>query len=186
MGEDDKWSFAKAVNVKWTKSKADASHSEYYDEASGKNLVVDTSAGKTNLSGMKLARDGGIAAVRTAAGRGGGNRVARAGWSFRKSRRAFARTPRRFRQAPRAFRRRGYTPLPQKGIPLRGGGGIPLGAKGVYPFKAKGCTPLKGEGCTPWNERGIPPCEESPADFQKCLGRFCGFPPPIAQCPPIC
>ena len=49
-----KWKFAKAASVKWAKPKKGAARSEYYDEASGKDLVVDTSAGKTNLSAMKL------------------------------------------------------------------------------------------------------------------------------------
>ena len=49
-----KWKFAKAANVKWAKPKKGAALPERYDEASGKGLVVDTSAGKTNLSGLKL------------------------------------------------------------------------------------------------------------------------------------
>ena len=39
-----KWNFAKAASVKWAKPKG----------ASEKELVVDTSKGKTNLSGLKL------------------------------------------------------------------------------------------------------------------------------------
>ena len=49
-----KWKFAKAASVKWAKPKKGAATPEIYDEASGKGLVVDTSAGKTNLSGLKL------------------------------------------------------------------------------------------------------------------------------------
>jgi len=49
-----KWSFAKAASVKWAQPKKDAEVSEYYSEAAGKDLVVDTSKGKTNLSGLKL------------------------------------------------------------------------------------------------------------------------------------
>ena len=48
-----KWKFAKAAGVKWAKPKGTAVP-EFYDEGSGKGLVVDTSAGKTNLSAMKL------------------------------------------------------------------------------------------------------------------------------------
>ena len=49
-----KWKFAKAASVKWAKPKMGAAQPEMYDEASGKGLIVDTSAGKTNLSAMKL------------------------------------------------------------------------------------------------------------------------------------
>ena len=49
-----KWKFAKAASVKWAKPKKGAARPEIYDEASGKGLVVNTSAGKTNLSGLKL------------------------------------------------------------------------------------------------------------------------------------
>lgn len=49
----NKWSFAKAAGVKWTKPKA-GEGPVVLDAASGKGLVVDTSKGKTNLSGMKL------------------------------------------------------------------------------------------------------------------------------------
>ena len=49
-----KWKFAKAASVKWAKPKKGAAVPEVYDEASGKGLLVDTSAGKTNLSAMKL------------------------------------------------------------------------------------------------------------------------------------
>ena len=49
-----KWKFAKAAGVKWAKPKKGAALPERYDEASGKGLVVDTSADKTNLSAMKL------------------------------------------------------------------------------------------------------------------------------------
>ena len=50
-----KWKFAKAAGVKWAKPKKGAALPEIYDAESGKGLVVDTSAGKTNLSGLKLA-----------------------------------------------------------------------------------------------------------------------------------
>ena len=40
--------------VKWAKPKKGVSQSDCYDEASDKDLVVDTSKGKTNLSGLKL------------------------------------------------------------------------------------------------------------------------------------
>ena len=49
-----KWAFAKAATVKWAKPKKGAEHSEHYDDASGKDLIVDTSKGKSNLSGLKL------------------------------------------------------------------------------------------------------------------------------------
>jgi len=49
-----KWNFAKAASVKWAKPKKGAAQPEIYDETSGKGLVVDTSKGKTNLSGLKL------------------------------------------------------------------------------------------------------------------------------------
>ena len=49
-----KWTFKKAAGVKWGKPKAGAELPEIYDAESGKGLVVDTSNGKTNLSGMKL------------------------------------------------------------------------------------------------------------------------------------
>ena len=49
-----KWKFAKAASVKWAKPKKGAAVPERYDAESGKGLVVDTSAGKTNLSAMKL------------------------------------------------------------------------------------------------------------------------------------
>ena len=49
-----KWKFAKAANVKWAKPKKGAALPEMYDEASGKGLFVDTTKGRTNLSGMKL------------------------------------------------------------------------------------------------------------------------------------
>ena len=50
-----KWKFAKAASVKWAKPKKGADPSAYYDAVAGKDLVVDTLGGKTNLSGMKLA-----------------------------------------------------------------------------------------------------------------------------------
>ena len=50
-----KWVFAKAATVKWGKPKNEMPAPEIYDEASGKGLLVDTSKGKTNLSGLKLA-----------------------------------------------------------------------------------------------------------------------------------
>ena len=49
-----KWSFAKAASVKWAKPKKGAPLPEIYEAASGKGLIVDTSKGKTNLSGLKL------------------------------------------------------------------------------------------------------------------------------------
>lgn len=54
IAKGGKWSFAKAATVKWAKPKKGAEVSEYYDEASGKDLVIDTTKGKTNLSGIKL------------------------------------------------------------------------------------------------------------------------------------
>ena len=50
-----KWKFAKAASVKWAKPKKGADPSAYYDAVAGKDLVVDTLGGKTNVSGMKLA-----------------------------------------------------------------------------------------------------------------------------------
>ena len=50
-----KWKFAKAASVRWAKPKKGSALPEIYDAESGKGLVVDTSAGKTNLSGLKLA-----------------------------------------------------------------------------------------------------------------------------------
>ena len=49
-----KWKFDKAASVKWTKPKKGTALSEYYDKDSGKDLIIDTSKGKTNLSGLKL------------------------------------------------------------------------------------------------------------------------------------
>ncbi len=49
-----KWKFAKAASIRWAKPKKGAALPEIYDAESGKGLVVDTSAGKTNLSGLKL------------------------------------------------------------------------------------------------------------------------------------
>ena len=49
-----KWSFAKAASIKWAKPKSGAALPEIYDDEAQKGLVVDTSAGKTNLSGLKL------------------------------------------------------------------------------------------------------------------------------------
>ena len=49
-----KWSFKKAAGVKWAKPKKGAEPPEIYDEESGKGLIVDTSANKTNLSGLRL------------------------------------------------------------------------------------------------------------------------------------
>ena len=49
-----KWSFAKAASVKWAKPTKGAAWSEFYDESSGKDLIVDDTNGKTNLSGLKL------------------------------------------------------------------------------------------------------------------------------------
>ena len=48
-----KWSFKKAASVKWTKVK-EGMAPLVQDAATGKGLVVDTSGGKTNLSGLKL------------------------------------------------------------------------------------------------------------------------------------
>ena len=54
-----KWKFAKAASVKWGKPKQRAGSQEVkmalFDANAGKGITVDTSAGKTNLSGMKLA-----------------------------------------------------------------------------------------------------------------------------------
>ena len=47
-----RWSFAKAASVKWAKPKA--GQTAVMQDATGKGLVVDTSKGKTNLSGLKL------------------------------------------------------------------------------------------------------------------------------------
>ena len=52
--KNGKWTFAKAASVKWAKPKKGAALPELYDEASGKGLIIDTSKGKTNLSGLKL------------------------------------------------------------------------------------------------------------------------------------
>ena len=49
-----KWKFRKAAGVKWSKPKKGAVPSELYDPMSGKDLLVDVSKGKTNLSAMKL------------------------------------------------------------------------------------------------------------------------------------
>ena len=49
-----KWKFAKAASVKWAKPVPGAPTPAIYDAESGKGLVVDTSRGKTNLSGLKL------------------------------------------------------------------------------------------------------------------------------------
>ena len=49
-----KWKFAKAASVKWAKPKKGAALPERYEAESDKGLIVDTSAGKTNLSAMKL------------------------------------------------------------------------------------------------------------------------------------
>ena len=49
-----KWKFAKATSVKWAKPKRGAAVPDVFDADSGKGLVVDTSSGKTNLSGLKL------------------------------------------------------------------------------------------------------------------------------------
>ena len=50
----NKWKFAKAATVKWSKPKKGAVLPEIYDESSGKGLVVDKAGGKTNLSSLKL------------------------------------------------------------------------------------------------------------------------------------
>ena len=49
-----KWKFSKAAGVRWARPKRGAALPETYDAKSGKGLIVDTSAGKTNLSGLKL------------------------------------------------------------------------------------------------------------------------------------
>ena len=51
--KNGKWVFAKAAGVRWTKPKKGIVL-EIYDAATGKGLVVDTSKGRTNLSGLKL------------------------------------------------------------------------------------------------------------------------------------
>ena len=48
-----KWTFKKAASVKWAKVK-DGVVPLVQDATSGKGLIVDTSKGKTNLSGLKL------------------------------------------------------------------------------------------------------------------------------------
>ena len=48
-----KWAFAKAAGVKYAKPKAGQATATPVD-ATGKGLVVDTTKGKTNLSGLKL------------------------------------------------------------------------------------------------------------------------------------
>ena len=50
-----KMAFPRAASVRWTKPKTGAAQPEIYDSASGKGLIVDTSNGRTNLSGLKLA-----------------------------------------------------------------------------------------------------------------------------------
>ncbi|MCR5413466.1 MAG: zinc-dependent metalloprotease [Kiritimatiellae bacterium] len=50
-----RWVFGKAARVAWTRPKSGAALPEICDSGTGKGLVVDTSRGKTNLSGMKLA-----------------------------------------------------------------------------------------------------------------------------------
>ena len=52
--DNGKWKFPKAASVKWAKPKNGAELSELYDPQSNKDLLVDMSKGKTNLSGMKL------------------------------------------------------------------------------------------------------------------------------------
>ena len=49
-----KWTFAKNASVKWAQPKKGATHTDRFDAASGKDLIVDTSKGKTNLSSLKL------------------------------------------------------------------------------------------------------------------------------------
>ena len=46
--------FNKAASVKWAKPNKDVAKPDIYDEDSQKGLIVDTSKGKTNLSGLKL------------------------------------------------------------------------------------------------------------------------------------
>ncbi len=48
-----RWTFAKATSVKWAKPKVGETP-VVLDAASGKGLLVDTTKGRTNLSGMKL------------------------------------------------------------------------------------------------------------------------------------
>ena len=50
-----KWVFDKAALVKWAKPKKGAGLSKFYDEVSGKDLIVDETKGKTNRSGLKVA-----------------------------------------------------------------------------------------------------------------------------------
>ncbi len=49
-----KWKFAKGASVKWRKPKKGEARTPLYDEESGKDLMVDTSKGKTNVSSLKL------------------------------------------------------------------------------------------------------------------------------------
>ena len=49
-----KWKFAKAAKVKWAKPKRSDSRPDIYDERTGMGLVIDTTLGKTNLSGLTL------------------------------------------------------------------------------------------------------------------------------------
>ena len=49
-----KWVFNKAASVKWAKPKKGAAQPDIYDGESQKGLIVDTSKGKTRLSGLKL------------------------------------------------------------------------------------------------------------------------------------
>ena len=51
---DGRWVFAKAARVKWARPKNGTTLPDVHGEISGKGLVVDTSKGKTNLSGLKL------------------------------------------------------------------------------------------------------------------------------------
>ena len=52
--KNSKWTFNKAASVKWAKPKKGAEHSEFYDEVADKDLIIDDTKGKTNVSGLKL------------------------------------------------------------------------------------------------------------------------------------
>jgi hypothetical protein len=53
VSSSTRWTFAKAASVRWAKPKAGVKP-VVLDAASGKGLIVDTSRGRTNLSGIKL------------------------------------------------------------------------------------------------------------------------------------
>ena len=50
-----KWKFAKGASVKWREPKKGEEKTPLYDYETGKDLMVDTSKGKTNFSSLKLA-----------------------------------------------------------------------------------------------------------------------------------